>query len=647
MGISFSCPFSDSDDLNDGFEAMIVRSISFDGDNVSTTLRSVSFNGRNSEPTILKSLRSGKMLLEGSVSFKMPKMKTMISLNPPSLDKETMMSLKPSTLDKESMILIKDENEVILRSSSFKSREIANPFPATNIEKIPNTPTLDSGSPKHEAALKLQKVYKSFRTRRKLADCAVLVERQWWELLDFAELKRTSISFFDIDRQETAISRWSRARTRVAKVGKGLSKDVKARKLALQHWLEAIDPRHRYGHNLHFYYVKWLNCESRQPFFYWLDIGEGKEVNLVDRCPRSKLQQQCIKYLGPTERNAYEVVVEDGKFFYKQTEKLLDTTEGPKDAKWIFVLSTSKTLYVGQKTKGRFQHSSFLAGGATSAAGRLVVDNGVLKAVWPHSGHYRPTEENFEEFVAFLEEHKVDLSNVKKSPDEEESLSKHNSVVLRSNTSEEDLTQKATYLETEDIMDEDLEQEKTDPMEQDTTSEAESKRSLCLHRKLTNLEIPRRDDLLERPECSNPCAVTSENNLSAESPLGGYETAKILGTEQDYMVPKQNLDHEENEEEIVSKESILRRINSHKGMKSYQLGKQLSCKWTTGAGPRIGCVRDYPSELQFRVLEQVNLSPRSVGANSSPRNSTGLSPKVSTPSILRREKTATTRSDLR
>lgn len=73
-------------------------------------------------------------------------------------------------------------------------------------------------SPKHEAAIKLQKVYKSFRTRRKLADCAVLIEQSRWKLLDFAELKHSSISFFDIDRHETAISRWSRARTRAAKV---------------------------------------------------------------------------------------------------------------------------------------------------------------------------------------------------------------------------------------------------------------------------------------------------------------------------------------------------------------------------------------------------------------------------------------------
>ena len=94
-----------------------------------------------------------------------------------------------------------------------------------------------------------------------------------WKLLEFAELKRSSISFFDIEKPETAISRWSRARMKAAKVrskeidvcvcvcvcvsnllyriskyqifyplqvGKGLSKDAKARKLALLHWLEAV-----------------------------------------------------------------------------------------------------------------------------------------------------------------------------------------------------------------------------------------------------------------------------------------------------------------------------------------------------------------------------------------------------------------------
>lgn len=84
------------------------------------------------------------------------------------------------------------------------------------------------------------------------------------------------------------------------------------------------------------------------------------------------------------ERMAYEVVVEDGKLFYKQSGELLHTSGEDKDAKWIFVLSTSKILYVGKKQKGTFQHSSFLAGGATSAAGRLVIENGIIKVCVQH-----------------------------------------------------------------------------------------------------------------------------------------------------------------------------------------------------------------------------------------------------------------------
>lgn len=79
------------------------------------------------------------------------------------------------------------------------------------------------------------------------------------------------------------------------------------------------------------------------------------------------------------ERKDYEVAVVDGKFHFRKTEELLNTEGECEDTKWIFVLSPSKTLYVGKKIKGTFQHSSFLAGGATSAAGRLVVEDGTLK----------------------------------------------------------------------------------------------------------------------------------------------------------------------------------------------------------------------------------------------------------------------------
>ncbi|XP_022730107.1 IQ domain-containing protein IQM2-like [Durio zibethinus] len=620
MGVAFSCPFAKCSDVENALESITVKSISFGDDGVKTPVRSISFKSLDSEPTILKSVGFGKMILEGSVSFK-------------GRDLEKMLSSE------------KAENYPI-KADSLRSKEmdIQSPQPDTLIDTPKLSSVLDPSNPQHEAAIRLQKVYKSFRTRRKLADCAVLVEQSWWKLLDFAELKRSSISFFDMDKHETAISRWSRARTRAAKVGKGLSKNDKAQKLALQHWLEAIDPRHRYGHNLHFYYNQWLHSQSQEPFFYWLDIGEGKEIN-IEKCPRSKLLQQCIKYLGPMERKHYEVIVVDGKFIYKQTGKLLHTTGETGDAKSIFVLSTSKILYVGIKRKGTFQHSSFLAGGATIAAGRLVVDSGVLKAVWAHSGHYRPTEENFNDFISFLRENNVDLTDVKMTPvGEEGSLvsKQRSSNHLRCNSSEEDLS-----LEAEEIIVKDSIKEVVDSREQETSAALEcpkSRRLLNLSRKLTNLEIPKRTELFEMSNGDHRPVVPSCDDNLMDSPLeDGYESEEeAIASEQDSMVPEEKTDENQvdNEVEDIPKESILQRFNSQKGMTSYQLGKQLSCKWTTGAGPRIGCMRDYPSELQFRALEQVNLSPRSASRSKSyfsPRSASRLSPTVSTQTGAREE----------
>ncbi|KAI8558855.1 hypothetical protein RHMOL_Rhmol04G0128900 [Rhododendron molle] len=259
--------------------------------------------------------------------------------------------------------------------------------------------------------------------------------------------------------------------------------------------------------------------------------------------------------------------------------------------------------------------------------------------VWPHSGHYLPTEENFEEFMLFMKEHSVDLSRVQRSPTdgEEEPHGKNRGFATQHNLSLPDFTRVTEESNGKSSVQEETISKTQDCNDLGATLLPLSRFAPRTNSKVTALEIPSTDDMIEMFQ-------DDELPPPVETPSGRYETAEEVLSDDEFMVSKQNLfedqDQETDFEEVIPKEKIIQRINSQERAKSYQLARRLSFKWTTGAGPRIGCVRDYPSELQNRALEEMNLSPTPRSSVSSPRRDCPWSPRVSTPTKLCRETVA-------
>ena len=77
----------------------------------------------------------------------------------------------------------------------------------------------------------------------------------------------------------------------------------------------------------------------------------------------------------------------------------------------IFVVDMYGTIHAAQKVSGAFHHSSLTRGHCCRFAGSITVEAGRVRKISPHSGHYVPTQPEYDALIECWQKDGLDLSN--------------------------------------------------------------------------------------------------------------------------------------------------------------------------------------------------------------------------------------------
>ncbi|KAJ5651457.1 uncharacterized protein N7484_005180 [Penicillium longicatenatum] len=204
-----------------------------------------------------------------------------------------------------------------------------------------------------KAVRTIQRFYRGYRTRREIRGFTVAASTRGLETTrdpqkdpfdDFDDEEQPCSDNDDADKSP-ARKNWQRAVSVAIRAGGDDDRMVESaaharvtpshkikpmrpttpKTMDLQYFLEMVDVKHRHGSNLRAYHNVWKESPSNENFFYWLDYGEGKDVDLENR-PRERLEKEQIRYLSPEERLNYMVKVdENGMFRWVKNDELVET----------------------------------------------------------------------------------------------------------------------------------------------------------------------------------------------------------------------------------------------------------------------------------------------------------------------------------
>jgi len=111
-----------------------------------------------------------------------------------------------------------------------------------------------------------------------------------------------------------------------------LEREKIAKAMDLQYFLEMVDPKHRYGANLRAYHSEWKKADTHENFFYWLDYGGGRNLELPT-ISRAQLEAEQVRYLSREERLNYLVEVDgEGRLCWARNGERITTSTDYKDS---------------------------------------------------------------------------------------------------------------------------------------------------------------------------------------------------------------------------------------------------------------------------------------------------------------------------
>lgn len=204
----------------------------------------------------------------------------------------------------------------------MKFREITTPRSRWEEGSTAVQDRLDSPEAGDEAARK------SRSARYKWRKAAIIAGRAAQDM-DNDDDTSSSISDSDLDSNLSTAERRKKESQNREEAKAQRRKD--AQMMGLQYFLEMVDLKHRYGSNLRTYHEEWKKADTNENFFYWLDYGEGRKIDMAS-CPRERLDREQVRYLSREERQYYLVTVDsEGRLCWAKNGARIDTTEKWKD----------------------------------------------------------------------------------------------------------------------------------------------------------------------------------------------------------------------------------------------------------------------------------------------------------------------------